>query len=84
MALLSDRDHFDRLTCQRIYFADAIGKFVARVFDPHEVNAIEAYARWRAYADPDRTFDSCFTYTSADRRQQIVDAVNALWEESRP
>lgn len=55
MALLSDRESFDRLTCQRIRFADSIGKLVAAPRCPK---------CWRplrpAWSDPENTL-GCVT-----------------------
>lgn len=83
MALLSDRDAFDRLTCQRIRFADTIGKLTARVSNPADREAIEKYAAWRAY-DDETLLDSCFVGVTAEQRQEIIDAVNGIWDECRP
>lgn len=83
MALLSDRNSFDRLTCQRIYFADAVGKLAARAADDTTRAAIERYAQWRAYDDA-TTLDSCFAGVPTDQWRRIIDAVNGLWDNSRP
>jgi hypothetical protein len=88
MALLSDRDSFDRLICQRIYFTDAIGKLVARITNDDDVAAINAYARWRAFDDT-TSLDSCFDGilpggVNSDRAREIIDAVNGIWDDSRP
>lgn len=83
MALLSDRSSFDRLICQRIYFADAVEKLACRVSDDAEAAAIRAYAKWRAF-DDSSILDDCFVDVASDRWQEIIDAVNSLWEDARP
>jgi hypothetical protein len=83
MALLSDRDSFDRLTMQRIIFADAIGKLVSRVQPAPTQRAIERYAQWLAY-DDNTLLDVCFVDVPTEDWQEIIDCVNGMWVESRP
>ncbi len=84
MALLSDRSGFDRLICQRIYFADAIGKLTARMADDDvRREAILRYAQWRAF-DDESTLDSCFGDIPSAEWQEIIDAVNSMWDDCRP
>lgn len=85
MPLLSDRDSFDRLVCQRIYFADAVKVYAATVPSEGEARAIDRYAHWRAHDDGEGTsLDQCFEGIDTDRRQVIIDTVNELWHRSRP
>ena len=83
MALLSDRDSFDRLTMQRIIFADTIGKLTARIDDEVKRTAVEKYARWRAF-DDSTVLDACFEGVDVSDWQEIIDAVNGIWDDSRP
>lgn len=78
-------DDIDRQVCHDIRFADAIGQFAARISDPVQRAAVEAYAKWRTTPTYEAgTLDACFAGVPAAQWTEIIDAVNGIWGECWP